>query len=788
MTFKTLRRVFKRFLLGFGGFLALAVAFYLGVVYPRDSRVRSLDIGTLQPYSAKVERRGSLFIDRLPHRLELAQEDWERAKAKLMAAYPFYSVDKSRRFVSPWQVYVPLGRYPHRLEALDAIFLPNGTSLEVNNPYSDASEMRWVAIAPRSEGRLEVEGGIGVREVFKIDDGGREHENVPLSDRFGAGVINVDQGHNMSRWHDQKLTLKNPGAGKVRFFCQGARYGCLLADLGFFAPLAKPKASTLLVLVDTMRADAPAHGHARNMLSLANKSLRFSRALAPGNMTAPSVNAMLSCRTASRIADIAYAYGVDAARREAYYDHRQLSFPEILSKAGITTAMIGNVSIISEVFAAGVSHGFDRQVAIEVDPYDTPIIAREVIQWLSLRGDETFFLYVHFNGPHAPYRGPWSDVLATFPGFSALGSYPGLMRWLYQSEVRYTDRYIGQILQALTKLGLAENTNIIITADHGDQHRSRDFVGNHAGEDFSGAFFDHGATLYNDEISVPLLAHQAGQSKPKDIHDIVSTLDVGPTILDWHGLATPSQCDGRSLRGYYSDSMQSPARLIGSEGHRGRALILDGRYKYIRTYEATDKLVFSEGTLLGVRKQLLVPEALFDLTVDPDESRDMIADSPDLAAIMRQLFHEYYEIKTEYELIIDDPQTQGIEAQFSVHDAVRSLRPGLEVESHGEVSSVKTNVGGRSVVGMLSVTQMPSVKIGGKLMPIGLTNLGLPLVGTPSSLPLEVGGLDTLLPMGKEPKVILRRVENNGQVSRRILAGNPRFEAVLRQWGYLNDQ
>jgi hypothetical protein len=64
----------------------------------------------------------------------------------------------------------------------------------------------------------------------------------------------------------------------------------------------------------------------------------------------------------------------------------------------------------------------------------------------------------------------------------------------------------------------------------------------------------------------------------------------------------------------------------------------------------------------------------------------------------------------------------------------------------------------------------------------------LPLKVAYADLPREQAGRFTLMEPGPKPEAFLRRVEANGQDSRHLVTGNPRFEKVLREWGYLNDK
>jgi hypothetical protein len=121
--------------------------------------------------------------------------------------------------------------------------------------------------------------------------------------------------------------------------------------------------------------------------------------------------------------------------------------------------------------------------------------------------------------------------------------------------------------------------------------------------------------------------------------------------------------------------------------------------------------------------------------------------------------------------------------------------------ARSEFDDVKVEVGGdgrvsvrgrnrrRSILRLAAApAAMPSVRIDGEAVPVTETSMRLPLAAAPGDLPREQGGRFTLLEAGARPAAYLRRVEENGQDNRRIVTGNPRFEKVLREWGYLNDK
>ena len=138
----------------------------------------------------------------------------------------------------------------------------------------------------------------------------------------------------------------------------------------------------------------------------------------------------------------------------------------------------------------------------------------EVFQWLSASPREPFFLYVQ--------------------SLDALDSYdPAAQPPQYDRAVAYADREIGALINALADLELRENTIIAVTAARGEARQSGD-----PGRD---------ASAREARLRVPLLFALPWQDAPLRVGEVVSLIDVGPTLLDLAGIAPPGQFRGRSL-------------------------------------------------------------------------------------------------------------------------------------------------------------------------------------------------------------------------------------------------
>jgi len=143
-----------------------------------------------------------------------------------------------------------------------------------------------------------------------------------------------------------------------------------------------------------------------------------------------------------------------------------------------------------------------------------------------------------------------------------------LHRWAYCRLTEHVDRQIGRLLEALRETGLAENTLVILTSDHGDMDAAHRL--------------EHKTVFYEEAARVLLIVRAPGQRSPGRVESLlVSTgLDLFPTICDYAGVALPQGLPGLSLRPLVE--AESPARWrdhLFVESQIGY-MVTDGRYKY----------------------------------------------------------------------------------------------------------------------------------------------------------------------------------------------------------------
>jgi choline-sulfatase len=260
--------------------------------------------------------------------------------------------------------------------------------------------------------------------------------------------------------------------------------------------------------------------------------------------------------------------------------------------------------------------------------YDKDICSRAQV-WLreeaTKKQDKPWVLFVSFVAPHFPLTAPpehyyryWNRELPmpklyareqrpTHPYLvdysrnfnyddyfespqdvkKALSGYFGL--------VSYLDENIGKLLSALQDAGLADETVVMYTSDHGDNLGARGLWGK--------------STMYEEIAGVPFILAGPGVPAGKRVDTPVSHVDAFPTILEGAGMKAPSGYPGVSLFDVARGA--KPARTVLSEYHgmgssTGAFAIRVGKWKYVHYAK--------------------YPPQLFDLEADPDEARDLAAD------------------------------------------------------------------------------------------------------------------------------------------------------------------
>ena len=251
-------------------------------------------------------------------------------------------------------------------------------------------------------------------------------------------------------------------------------------------------------------------------------------------------------------------------------------------------------------------------------------IGNTAVSWIrNHKGDKPVFLEVGFTGPHEPWdplprhldlyedrplpprvmrEGELDDKppqhLAHQEAFVNAGGEARIdlrdasdadiehMRRHYYAKITTVDEMLGKVLDALEERGWMENSLLIFCSDHGE------LLGDHG--------LPYKWLMYDPIVHVPMvIRHPGSVDNPTEVTDLVSLMDLGPTILSTAGIDVPTYFEGRSLVPYLEGEAVSPRDFVFCEDN----------YQ-IMMRSPTHKMVYYIGQEAG---------ELYDLEADPDE-------------------------------------------------------------------------------------------------------------------------------------------------------------------------
>jgi len=230
--------------------------------------------------------------------------------------------------------------------------------------------------------------------------------------------------------------------------------------------------------------------------------------------------------------------------------------------------------------------------------------------------EKPFFLFVsqldpHHQNDHNRYEGPHGSKkrFAEYEVPGDLADTQGDWRENYPDylgQCNLIDQNIGKLRDALEDLGLAENTIILYTTDHGSHFRTRNR--------------EYKRSCHEASIRIPMIAWGPGFMGGRVVDDLVSLIDVAPTLLDCAGIDLPPQYMGHSLKALVAGQAQDwPQEVFSqiSEMENGRS-IRTRRWKYA---VQDPNFVFGNSVCNTYREAFL-----YDLDADPHEKNNLIAD------------------------------------------------------------------------------------------------------------------------------------------------------------------
>ncbi|UCE98571.1 MAG: sulfatase [Planctomycetota bacterium] len=333
--------------------------------------------------------------------------------------------------------------------------------------------------------------------------------------------------------------------------------------------------NVILISIDTLRADhVGCYGYQRptspTLDNLASEGLLFEDVTSTSPWTLPAHGSLLTGLYPNR-------HGLKSYNNRLPNDVVTLS--EILSKHGFSTAAVVNSLYVSQRY--GFNRGFDYFTYVkEIINLRVPSrVGDEALNWLAKYCSEPFFLFLHYFDIHSdytslpryekqfirPYHGVADGTTAQLIYFRRgqvhLDQTDAVhLVDLYDASIRQMDDGIARLLRFLETRKLLDNSLIVITSDHGEE------------------FLDHGGVLhsrtqYQELLHVPIIMWGPGVPSSKRLKNVVSLVDVMPTVLSLLDIPKPSSLDGFDLSPLWQQSAsQLPPRYLFAEASKDRII------------------------------------------------------------------------------------------------------------------------------------------------------------------------------------------------------------------------
>lgn len=416
------------------------------------------------------------------------------------------------------------------------------------------TSFRWYVEVPEN-GRLDF--GVGQEGAA----GGTARVKVRSDDANEQTLF--EQGLS-AEWHDAQVDLSRY-AGEVvqlELSATGGSGRVAWSTPRLVVPEQEPVSienarNVVVVLCDTLRAsklqvwNPSSRVRTPALDQLAAESAVFERGQSTENWTKPAVASILTGL---------HPIDHDARTQSAVLNDNALMISEHFKSNGFATGGFIANGYISDRF--GFDQGWDRYrnfIRESGASSEAEDVFREAGDWAVEHKDERFFLYVHTIDPHVPYD-PENEFVSMYDERS---DYEGQVRprmtgellanakrnpprvtfspsdvrrleALHDGEITQHDRHMGAFIERLKENGLWEDTVFVFVADHGEEFAEHDSWG-------------HGHSIYQELLHVPLLVHYGDHVPAGRIPQRVSTMDIGPTVLELAGLPAMPDVAARSL-------------------------------------------------------------------------------------------------------------------------------------------------------------------------------------------------------------------------------------------------
>ncbi|MBN1445647.1 MAG: sulfatase [Candidatus Omnitrophica bacterium] len=393
-----------------------------------------------------------------------------------------------------------------------------------------------------------------------------------------------------------------------------------------------------------------------NIDEFAESGVRFDNSFCTAPQCSPSRAALWTGR-------FPHANGVVGLTHGGFandFNPGEQHFAEILSNAGYETHLFGEQHerpVAKSYSGYEYNHGIKPCGELAAD-FAGLIAERE-------KTAPPLFVHLGFTETHRPFTHGGIEVLPydqlTVPGY--LPDIPEVREDLADIEacIVSVDRAFARIVASIRSSSMAGNTIIMFTADHGI------------------AFPHSKMTLYDPGIEVPLILAGPGIQGETVRYEMISNVDVMPTLLDLAEIPHPSNLQGRSFSGLLKQGEYTPSELIFAEKtyhtyYDPMRAVRSKRWKLIANFECApyqempppNDQVNAKGyveiaKVLNIPRNLFYhpPFELFDLENDPYEQHNL-ADDPNCRSIRDNLVCSLRKwMKDTGDPLLNGPMAQG---------------------------------------------------------------------------------------------------------------------------------
>ena len=396
----------------------------------------------------------------------------------------------------------------------------------------------------------------------------------------------------------------------------------------------------ILIVVDTMRRDAlGCYGNPRqptpHMDRIAAEGVRFDTAISTSGWTLPAIGSLLTGAWPTIHGGHGKIVDLSPLREEIP------TAPEVLQANGMRTLGVANAAFVSPLL--GFSRGFDvfdHRHAFNQDIRRADETVDDALHMMRAQPEEPSFVFIHLFDPHLDYDPPPGYAFKYTDGRTAptpplslqqcgvMGLATGTgrptqedadyVRGIYDAEMNFIDVQIGRLVDELKRMGIYDETLLVITSDHGEEF-------------WEHQQFEHGHTLYDELVRIPLIVKPPSDFVPAQrvVSSQVRILDIPPTLFDFLHIDPPESFVGTSI----------VPLMLGKSEERRVAFSESTLY-------GADKLAWRDGRyklIVDTNPQARVPIELYDLQEDPAEATNLIDTLPDVAAEYRAELTDFRE-------------------------------------------------------------------------------------------------------------------------------------------------